>query len=97
MFQHDGIEKKHGWFLEDVHIVNMNTSEIYMFICKQWLSLYHGDYTIKKQLRAEPCDQPEMGNCSFLKIKIFNFNFQYMVALISNDSVNVFEQLLMHK
>ena len=45
----------------------MNTSEMFVFVCKQWLSLYHGDFSIKKELKAQACDPSEMGKLFVVK------------------------------
>ena len=52
LFQHDGLENKHGWLLKEIEVTNMTEKKSWMFSCQQWLSLYEGDLMIKKNLRA---------------------------------------------
>lgn len=48
--QHDGLEKKHAWFLEKIDITDMQTTQTWTFSCRNWLSLHIKDYRIKRDL-----------------------------------------------
>ena len=56
LLQHDGLEKKHSWFVEMITVTVVATGEMYLFPCKQWLSLYVGDMQLKKTLQAQVAD-----------------------------------------
>ena len=49
-FQHDGIRKEDGWYLQEVEIVNTRRNKSWLFVCNQWLSVYHGDGQSKREL-----------------------------------------------
>lgn len=51
--QHDGLLKKHGWYLEKINVTDMKTGQEWIFYCKNWLSLHEPDYRIKRDLIAE--------------------------------------------
>ncbi|XP_067681544.1 lipoxygenase homology domain-containing protein 1-like [Haliotis asinina] len=50
--EHDGLEKKHAWFLEHIVVTNMLTDQSWMFVCNNWLSLHHADFRIKRDIQA---------------------------------------------
>jgi hypothetical protein len=50
--QHDGIERKQGWFLLEILVKNTRNKKVWTFPCFQWLSLFEGDCQIKRQLLA---------------------------------------------
>ncbi|XP_076443096.1 uncharacterized protein LOC143281715 [Babylonia areolata] len=50
--EHDGVEKRHGWFLERVEVQCMATRRVWAFPCKNWLSLHQGDTTLTRNLQA---------------------------------------------
>ena len=58
--QHDGLEKKHGWYLERIEITDMETELTWVFWCKNWLSLHIKDYQIRRDLYAK---EKEMAQC----------------------------------
>ena len=60
--QHDGIEKKHAWFLEHVEVTNMKTEQVWLFMCKNWISLFHGDMSLKKVLQGQRLESVLTGN-----------------------------------
>lgn len=51
--EHDGLLKKHGWYLEKINVTDMKTGQEWIFYCKNWLSLHEPDYRIKRDLIAE--------------------------------------------
>jgi hypothetical protein len=51
-FQHDGLEKRHGWYLDRVEVQCMLTYKVWVFSCKNWLSMHHGDFRTKLDLEA---------------------------------------------
>ncbi|GFN94528.1 lipoxygenase-like protein domain-containing protein 1 [Plakobranchus ocellatus] len=50
--EHDGVEKRHSWFCEKVEVTCMKTLQHWVFHCDSWLSLHHGDYMTRRDLRA---------------------------------------------
>lgn len=48
-FQHDGIRKEDGWFLQEVEIVNTKRKKSWLFMCNTWLSLHHTDGHSKRE------------------------------------------------
>ncbi|XP_071080056.1 lipoxygenase homology domain-containing protein 1-like isoform X1 [Haliotis cracherodii] len=50
--EHDGLEKKHAWYLEHIVVTNMLTDQSWMFVCNNWLSLHHSDFRIKRDIEA---------------------------------------------
>ncbi|XP_074659812.1 lipoxygenase homology domain-containing protein 1-like [Tubulanus polymorphus] len=53
VIEHDGLEKKHSWFLESVEVVNVTTGTSWMFLCQQWLSLHEADCQLSRELFAK--------------------------------------------
>ena len=51
-YQHDGLEKKDGWFLEEVQITNMDSKKSWLFPCSKWLSLFESDCQLSRELKA---------------------------------------------
>ncbi|XP_053384453.1 lipoxygenase homology domain-containing protein 1-like isoform X6 [Mercenaria mercenaria] len=49
VMEHDGIKKEDGWFLQEVEIVNTKRKKSWLFMCNNWLSLYHGDGHSKRE------------------------------------------------
>ncbi|KAK3093954.1 hypothetical protein FSP39_022228 [Pinctada imbricata] len=60
--EHDGLEKKHGWYLERIEITDMETSMVWIFWCKNWLSLHIKDYQISRDLYGK---EKEMPQCAY--------------------------------
>ena len=56
-FQHDGLTKAGGWFLDQVEIVKRipktGKEKSWIFACSQWLSLHMGDCQISRELHAK--------------------------------------------
>ncbi|KAL8610436.1 hypothetical protein ACOMHN_035153 [Nucella lapillus] len=50
--EHDGLEKRHGWYVNRVEVQCMQTRRVWVFLCKNWLSMHHGDFRIKRDLEA---------------------------------------------
>ncbi|XP_025105054.1 lipoxygenase homology domain-containing protein 1-like isoform X1 [Pomacea canaliculata] len=50
--EHDGLEKRHGWYVDHIEIQCMLTKHVWLFMCKNWLSMHHGDFRIKRDLEA---------------------------------------------
>ncbi|XP_076463551.1 lipoxygenase homology domain-containing protein 1-like [Babylonia areolata] len=50
--EHDGLEKRHGWYVDRVEVQCMQTQKTWVFVCKNWLSMHHGDFRIKRDLEA---------------------------------------------
>ncbi|XP_070566658.1 lipoxygenase homology domain-containing protein 1-like isoform X2 [Ptychodera flava] len=50
--EHDGLERRHSWFLEEVVVTNVNTGKSWIFPCNQWLSLFESDCQLSRELRA---------------------------------------------
>lgn len=50
--EHDGFEKRHSWFCEKVEVTCMKSLHHWVFVCDNWLSLHHGDYMTRRDLRA---------------------------------------------
>ncbi|XP_005090790.1 lipoxygenase homology domain-containing protein 1 isoform X2 [Aplysia californica] len=55
--EHDGLEKRHSWYCEKVEITCMKTHRQWVFTCKNWLSLHHGDYSIRRDLLANQVER----------------------------------------
>ncbi|XP_041351730.1 lipoxygenase homology domain-containing protein 1-like [Gigantopelta aegis] len=51
--EHDGLQKRHSWYLEKVEVTNLKTDRTWVFVCKNWLSLHKGDYRKKRDLEAQ--------------------------------------------
>ena len=63
LLQHDGFEKKHSWFVEEVQVLNMSTHECWVFPYHQWLSLYFGPkLSVKINIRAQRTEIEEKGD-----------------------------------
>ncbi|XP_077979346.1 lipoxygenase homology domain-containing protein 1-like [Glandiceps talaboti] len=50
--EHDGLEKRQGWFVEEVVVTNLHNGKCWIFPCNQWLSLFEGDCQLSRELRA---------------------------------------------
>ena len=59
--QHDGLEKKHSWLLDEIEVTNLGTEEKWGFPCQAWLSLFLADHRVKRELRAAVMDTPLVG------------------------------------
>lgn len=51
IIQHDGRERKQGWFLDEIQVTNPQKSKSWTFPCYQWLSLYESDCQVKRCLK----------------------------------------------
>lgn len=51
--EHDGRERKQGWFLEEVLVTNVRTAQTWHFPCHQWLSAYESDCRTTRHLKAK--------------------------------------------
>ncbi|XP_015749537.1 PREDICTED: lipoxygenase homology domain-containing protein 1-like, partial [Acropora digitifera] len=49
--QHDGRERKQGWFLDEVQVTNPRKPQTWTFPCYQWLSLYESDCQVRRSLK----------------------------------------------
>ncbi|KAJ8050374.1 Lipoxygenase-likey domain-containing protein 1 [Holothuria leucospilota] len=50
--EHDGLEKRHSWFLESIAVTNLSTKQTWTFPCNQWLSLFESDCQLSRTLDA---------------------------------------------
>ncbi|XP_071500737.1 lipoxygenase homology domain-containing protein 1-like [Diadema antillarum] len=50
--EHDGLEKKDGWFLESIEVTHMPSKKSWIFPCTQWLSLFESDCQLSRELKA---------------------------------------------
>ncbi|XP_069117526.1 lipoxygenase homology domain-containing protein 1-like [Argopecten irradians] len=57
--EHDGMEKKHSWYVEKINVTDMKTGQEWTFYCKNWLSLHIPDYCIKRDLMGEEKQIPQ--------------------------------------
>lgn len=55
--EHDGIDRKQGWYLEEVMVKNQKTKKTWIFPCQSWLSLYESDCQVKRILKPASEDQ----------------------------------------
>ncbi|XP_059150632.1 lipoxygenase homology domain-containing protein 1-like isoform X2 [Physella acuta] len=46
------IKMEEAWFLEQIEVVNTKSKKSYLFLCNQWLSLYHADGQVSRELFA---------------------------------------------
>ena len=51
VIEHNGHHKEDAWFLEEVEIVKKKKT--WLFVCNQWLSLFHGDGQASRELFAK--------------------------------------------
>ena len=55
--QHDGLTKAQGWFVEQVEVLKKvkrsGQERIWLFVCRQWLSLHESDCQISRELFAK--------------------------------------------
>ncbi|CAD5116407.1 DgyrCDS5298 [Dimorphilus gyrociliatus] len=51
--EHDGEEVKDSWWLEYIEVTNLRSFQTFIFLCKNWLSLHHGDKKVKRILSGE--------------------------------------------
>lgn len=51
IIQHDGRERKQGWFLDEIQVTNPRKPQTWMFPCYQWLSLYESDCQVRRSLK----------------------------------------------
>ena len=49
--QHDGRERKQGWFLDEIQVTNPRKPQTWTFPCYQWLSLYESDCQVRRCLK----------------------------------------------
>ncbi|RDD42008.1 Lipoxygenase homology domain-containing protein 1 [Trichoplax sp. H2] len=49
--EHDGNEKRHGWFLEEITLTNIQSKKSWLFPCHKWLSKYEGDRKLCYELK----------------------------------------------
>lgn len=49
--QHDGRERKQGWFLDEIQVTNPRKPQTWTFPCYQWLSLYESDCQVRRSLK----------------------------------------------
>ena len=50
--QHDGLEKRHSWFLEFIEVTHLLSKKTWIFKCSQWLSLFESDCQLSRDLKA---------------------------------------------
>ncbi|XP_050407500.2 lipoxygenase homology domain-containing protein 1 isoform X2 [Patella vulgata] len=55
--EHDGFEKRHGLYLDKIEVTDMMNELTWVFVCKNWLSLHHGDFCIRRDLEAVQKEQ----------------------------------------
>ncbi|XP_062503862.1 lipoxygenase homology domain-containing protein 1-like isoform X2 [Corticium candelabrum] len=48
--EHDGLEDRHSWYLEEVQLTNTVNNKSWHFVCRQWLSLYNSDCQLSRDL-----------------------------------------------
>ena len=60
-FQHDGLEKKHSWLLDEVEVCDVAARQVYIFTFRQWLSLHVGDCSNKVELPAQAVEKFQRG------------------------------------
>ena len=53
VLEHDGLEKRDGWFVEYVEITNVTRAYTWYFKCHDWLSAYRSDGKISRDLLPE--------------------------------------------
>ncbi|XP_043570379.1 lipoxygenase homology domain-containing protein 1-like [Chiloscyllium plagiosum] len=46
--EHDGLEKRQAWYVEEVSIINTARNKIWTIPCKSWLSLFHTDCQLSR-------------------------------------------------
>ncbi|KAL9979179.1 hypothetical protein ACROYT_G016801 [Oculina patagonica] len=51
IIQHDGRERKQGWFLDEIQVTNPRKKQTWTFPCHQWLSLYESDCQVRRSLK----------------------------------------------
>ena len=85
VFQHNGTEKKHSWFLEYVEVTNMNTEQVWVFPCGKWLSLYIRDPALKRVLRAHTKEVEYRGGCGLVMLS----QLKCSVVLLNMRASNV--------
>ncbi|KAJ8309048.1 hypothetical protein KUTeg_013922 [Tegillarca granosa] len=56
--EHDGLEKKHGWYLDRIEITEIRFDQTWIFLCNQWLSMHIKDYQIKRDLIGKEREAP---------------------------------------
>ena len=77
--QHDGLEKKDSWFLEDIEVLDVTGSQMYVFLCRQWLSLHVGDCAVRRELRAQALEKYQKGTLISRAFFFFFVNVLYSV------------------
>ncbi|KAL5006870.1 hypothetical protein ScPMuIL_015676 [Solemya velum] len=50
VIEHNGAKKEDSWYLQEIEIINTKTKKSFVFLCNQWLSLFHGDGQTQRQL-----------------------------------------------
>ncbi|XP_065836583.1 lipoxygenase homology domain-containing protein 1-like [Oscarella lobularis] len=48
--EHDGLEERQSWFLDEVELVNVTSNKAWRFPCRQWISLYKTDCQLARNL-----------------------------------------------
>lgn len=80
--QHDGLERRQSWFLEEVRITNQKTSKTFVFPCHAWLSLYDGDCQVKRILKPAAPGATERISLSYFHYFIQNLSFNNQDAIV---------------
>eukprot|EP00795_Rhopilema_esculentum_P013094 gene13095-3880_t len=105
--EHDGLERKQAWFLEEVRITNEKNNKTYIFPCHSWLSLYDGDCQVKRVLKPASSGSAERiiyevgvytgdkrgaGTDAHVFVTIFGDHGQTPRVQLINRSVDTFER-----
>ncbi|KAK3743619.1 hypothetical protein QZH41_017695 [Actinostola sp. cb2023] len=105
--EHDGKDRKQGWFLEEVAITNNKTEQKYTFPCNQWLSLYEHDCAVSRRLKpvihrkpvrtvyvieVETGDKAGAGTDAHVFITLFGKNGKTPKTQLINRNENTFER-----
>lgn len=83
--QHDGRERKQGWFLDEIQVTNPQKSKSWTFPCYQWLSLYESDCQVKRCLK--PLVHKKAEKVGMLAVTLYIYNSKYHISL--KESVHV--------
>uniref|UniRef100_A0A3Q3FTN1 Lipoxygenase homology PLAT domains 1b n=1 Tax=Labrus bergylta TaxID=56723 RepID=A0A3Q3FTN1_9LABR len=88
--RHDNSMAGADWYLDQVEVLDLETEEVYMFLCERWLSTKKEDKRIERTFFVKVCSKK---SC----INLFNGTPHYKLnTLVISDSFNLKKNLVFH-
>ncbi|KAK2194040.1 hypothetical protein NP493_3g07026 [Ridgeia piscesae] len=108
ILEHDGLTKAQGWYVEQVEVLKKvkrsGQERIWLFVCRQWLSLHESDCQISRELFAKHYSKTEYevvvvtgnmkgaGTDAKVSVIIFGKTGQTPKLRLKSNSKNCFER-----